>query len=141
MGVVFQAFDSTLRRVVAIKFLAPRLAVAPLARARFIREAQAAAAINHPNVVTVHAIGEHEGLPYLVMEYVAGITLAERLNREGMLQLKSIVRIGIQIVRGLAAAHSQGLIHRDIKPANILLESEVDRVKIGDFPAPASRPS
>jgi serine/threonine protein kinase len=133
MGVVYQAYDSALRRVVAIKFLSPRLAVMPLARARFTREAQAAAAINHPNVVTIHAIGEYEGLPYLVMEYVAGVTLAERVNREGMLQLKSILRIGIQMARGLAAAHSQGSVHRDIKPANVLLESGIDRVKITDF--------
>jgi serine/threonine protein kinase len=133
MGVVFEAFDSTLRRVVAIKFLSPRLAVSSLARARFSREAQAAAAINHPNVVTIHAIGEHEGLPYLVMEYVAGITLADRLNQDGILQLKSILRIGIQIASGLEAAHSQGLVHRDIKPANILLERGIDRVKITDF--------
>ncbi len=133
MGVVFQAFDSTLRRVVAVKFLSPRLAVSPLARLRFTREAQAAAAINHPNVVTIHAIGEHEGLPYLVMEYVAGITLAERLKKEGLLGVKSILRIGIQIATGLAAAHAQGLIHRDVKPANILLESGIDRAKISDF--------
>jgi serine/threonine protein kinase len=133
MGVVFQAFDAALRRVVAVKFLSPRLAVSPLARARFSREAQAAAAINDPNVVTIHAIGEHEGLPYLVMEYVAGITLAARLKREGMLGVKSILRIGIQVARGLAAAHSQGLIHRDVKPENILLESGLDRAKITDF--------
>jgi hypothetical protein len=133
MGVVFQAFDAALRRVVAVKFLSPRLAVSPLARARFTREAQAAAAINDPHVVTIHAIGEHEGLPYLVMEYVAGITLAARLKREGMLGVKSILRIGIQVARGLAAAHSQGLIHRDVKPENILLESGLDRAKITDF--------
>jgi serine/threonine protein kinase len=133
MGVVFQAFDSTLRRVVAVKFLSPRLAVSSLARARFTREAQAAAALNHPNVVTIHAIGEHEGLPYMVMEYVAGLTLDERLEQEGVLQVKSILRIGIQIARGLAAAHAQGLVHRDIKPANILLEIGIDRVKISDF--------
>jgi serine/threonine protein kinase len=133
MGVVFQAYDSALRRVVAVKFLSPRLAVSPLARLRFAREAQAAAAINHPNVVTIHAISEHEGLPYLVMEFVAGITLADRLKREGVLDRKSVLRIGIQIARGLAAAHAQGLIHRDVKPANILLESGLDRVKITDF--------
>ncbi len=133
MGVVFQAFDSALRRVVAVKFLSPRLAASPLARVRFTREAQAAAAINHPNIVTIHAIGEHEGLPYLVMEYVAGITLDDRLKQDGVLERKSVLRIGIQIARGLAAAHDQGLIHRDVKPANILLESGLDRVKITDF--------
>jgi hypothetical protein len=133
MGVVFQAFDSALLRPVAIKFLSPLLATSPLARTRFTREAQAAAAINHPNVVTIFAIAEHEGVPYMVMEYVAGITLAERLNQEGVLQLKSILRIGIQCARGLAVAHAQGLIHRDVKPANLLLESGIDKVKITDF--------
>jgi serine/threonine protein kinase len=133
MGVVLKASDSVLRRVVAIKFLSPRLAASAVARLRFTREAQAAAAINHPNVVTIHAVGEYDGLPYLVMEYVAGITLADRLKREGFLELRSILRIGIQIARGLAAAHAQGLIHRDIKPANILLENGIDRVKISDF--------
>jgi serine/threonine protein kinase len=133
MGVVFQAFEPALIRTVAIKFLTPRLAAAPLARARFSREGQAAAAIKHPNVVTIHAIGEHEGLPYLVMEYIDGITLAHRLEREGMLERKSILRIGLQVARGLAAAHEQGLVHRDIKPANILLEGGLDQVKITDF--------
>jgi hypothetical protein len=83
--------------------------------------------------VTIHAIGEHEGLPYLVMEYVEGITLADRLEREGMLERKSILRIGLQVARGVAAAHEQGLVHRDIKPANILLEGGLDQVKITDF--------
>jgi serine/threonine protein kinase len=135
MGVVFQAFDSALLRPVAIKFLTPRLAVSPVARARFSREGQAAAAIKHLNIVTIHSIAEHEGLPYLVMEYVDGITLAERLERErdGMLERKSILRIGLQVARGLAAAHEQGLVHRDIKPGNILLEGGLDRVKITDF--------
>jgi serine/threonine protein kinase len=133
MGVVLQAFDSRLRRPVAIKFLSPQLAASPLARIRFTREAQAVAAINHPNVVMIHDIGEHEGLPYLVMEYVDGISLAERLRQEGRLEFKSILRIGIQVAKGLAAAHSQGVIHRDVKPENILLESGIDRVKIGDF--------
>jgi serine/threonine protein kinase len=133
MGVVFQAFDSALLRRVAIKFLTPRLAVSPLARARFSREGQAAAAVKHLNIVTIHAIGEHEGLPYLVMEYVEGITLADRLEREGMLERKSILRIGLQVARGLASAHAQGLVHRDVKPGNILLEGGLDQVKITDF--------
>jgi serine/threonine protein kinase len=133
MGVVFQAFDSKLVRPVAIKFLTPRLAASPLARARFAREGQAAAAIKHTNVVTIYNIDDHEGLPYLVMEYVDGITLADRLEREGMLERKSILRIGLQLARGLAAAHEQGLVHRDIKPGNILLEGGLDQVKITDF--------
>jgi serine/threonine protein kinase len=133
MGVVFQAFDSDLVRLVAIKFLTPRLAASPLARARFAREGQAAAAITHTNVVTIHHIGEHEGLPYLVMEYVDGLTLEKRLARDGMLERKSILRIGLQVARGLAAAHEQGLVHRDLKPGNLLLKGGLDQVKITDF--------
>jgi serine/threonine protein kinase len=133
MGVVFKAFDSALLRPVAIKVLMPRLAVSPLARVRFAREAQAAAAIKHPNIVRIYSVGEHEGLPYFVMEYVEGITLADRVKREGMLERKSILRIGGQIARGLAAAHDQGLIHRDVKPANILLENGLDQAQITDF--------
>jgi serine/threonine protein kinase len=133
MGVVFKAWDTALKRFVAIKVLMPRLAVSPLARVRFAREAQAAAAIKHPNIVRIYSVGEHEGLPYFVMEYVEGITLADRVKREGMLERKSILRIGSQIARGLAAAHDQGLIHRDIKPANILLENGLDVALISDF--------
>jgi hypothetical protein len=133
MGVVFKAFDSALLVPVAIKFLMPRLADSQLARVRFAREAQAAAALKHPNIVRIHAFGEHEGLPYFVMEYVEGITLAERLKREGMLERKSILRIGTQIAQGLAAAHAQGLTHRDVKPANILLENGLDQALITDF--------
>ena len=96
-------------------------------------EGQATAAIKHPNVVTIHAIGEHEGLPYLVMEYVKGITLAGRLEREGILEEVHPPHRPPGRSRGLAAAHEQGLVHRDIKPANILLEGGLDQVKITDF--------
>ncbi len=97
-----------------------------------MREAQAAAAISHPHIVTIHAVDENK-LPYLVMEYVAGQSLQEKLEKTGSLQVTEILRIGQQIAEGLAAAHKQGLIHRDIKPANILLENGVERVKITDF--------
>src|SRR5439155_13557885 len=120
-------------RVVAIKVLAPQLAMGALARKRFTREAQAAAAISHDHVVTIHAVEQAAALPYLVMQYVAGVSLHERLERTGPLELKEILRIGMQKAAGLAAAHAQGLIHRDIKPANILLENGVERVKITDF--------
>jgi serine/threonine protein kinase len=150
MGVVLKAFDPALQRIVAIKVLAPPLAVHAAARKRFIREAQAAAAINHDHVVTIHAVDEADGLPYLVMQYVAGRSLEQHLNAaEGPLELKDIVRIGRQTAAGLAAAHAQGLIHRDIKPANILLEvagvdlspqvcdlahrADLERVRITDF--------
>src|SRR5204863_1518830 len=105
------------------------------ARQRFCREARAAASITHENVVAVHQV-EHaaeDGLPYLVMQLVAGETLEQRLLREKRLPLKEIVRIGMQAAQGLAAAHAQGLTHRDIKPGNILLEPPHDRVKLTDF--------
>jgi uncharacterized protein (TIGR03067 family) len=133
MGVVLKAFDQTLHRVVAIKVLAPQLAASGTARARFEREAKAAAAVSHDHVVTIHGVEEAKGLPYLVMQYVPGVSLQEKLDRDGPLELKEILRIGMQTADGLAAAHAQGLIHRDIKPANILLENGVERVKITDF--------
>src|SRR5262249_13122884 len=133
MGVVLKALDTTLQRIVAVKVMAPELAVSGTARERFRREAHAAAAVSHDNIVTIHAVDEAKGLPYLVMQYVSGVSLQEKLDREGLLELKEILRIGIQTADGLAAAHAQGLIHRDIKPANILLENGIERVKITDF--------
>jgi WD40 repeat protein len=133
MGVVLKAFDPELHRVVAIKVLAPQLATSATARRRFVREAQAAAAVSHEHVVTIHGVDETRGLPYLVMEYIAGVSLQERLDRSGPLDVKAILRIGMQAASGLAAAHAQGLIHRDVKPANILLENGVERVKLTDF--------
>src|SRR5262249_14681960 len=133
MGVVLRAFDERLHRVVAIKVMAAQLATSATARKHFTREAQAAAAVSHDHVVTIHAVEEADGLPYLVMQYVAGMSLQERLNREGPLQLPEVLRIGTQVAAGLAAAHAQGLVHRDVKPANILLENGVERVKLTDF--------
>jgi serine/threonine protein kinase len=133
MGVVLKALDETLHRVVAIKVMAPQLATNATARKRFRRESQAAAAVSHDHVVTIHAVEEANGLTYIVMQYVAGPSLQERLDRTGPLELKEILRIGLQTAEGLAAAHKHGLIHRDIKPANILLENGVERVKITDF--------
>jgi serine/threonine-protein kinase len=117
--------------------LAPQLAASALARQRFTREApreaQAAAAVSHDHVVTIHAVEEAQGLPYLVMQYVSGVSLQERLRQSGMLAVKEVLRIGMQTAAGLAAAHAQGLIHRDVKPANILLENGVERAKLTDF--------
>ena len=132
MGVVLKAHDSKLNRTVAVKILAPELAANPIARKRFPREAQAAAAVVHPHVVTIHAVDEEKNLPYLVMEYVDGVSLQHKI-KEGPFALEEILRIGSQIADGLAAAHRQGLVHRDIKPANILIENGVQRVKITDF--------
>ena len=133
MGIVLRAFDVKLHRVVAIKVMAAQLATNATARRRFTREAQAAAAVSHEHVVTIHAVEEANSLPYLVMQYVDGVSLQERLERRGTPDLAVILRIGMQTASGLAAAHAQGLIHRDIKPANILLENDIERVKITDF--------
>ena len=133
MGIVLKGFESSLNRFVAIKVLAPRLATNEAARKRFAREAQAAAAVLHDNVVAIHRVDEHHGLPFLVMSYNPGISLQKRIDEEGPLPLEAILRIGAQVAAGLAAAHQQGLVHRDIKPANILLERGVERVTITDF--------
>ncbi len=133
MGVVLKAHDRTLDRVVAIKVLAPHLASSGSARRRFAREAKAAAAVLHPNVMAIHGVSNDGPLPYLVMPYVPGRSLQKRIDAEGPLPLQDILRIGSQIAAGLAAAHEQGLVHRDIKPANIMLESGVERVAITDF--------
>jgi hypothetical protein len=132
-GIVFKAFDPALHRYVAIKVLAPQLATSDAARQRFAREGRAAAAVSHEHLVAIHGVDEANGLPYLVMEYVSGISLQERLDRDGPLDVPEVLRIGAQTAAGLAAAHAQGLVHRDVKPANILLESGMERVKLTDF--------
>jgi hypothetical protein len=132
MGVVFKAFDSSLERVVAVKVLAPQIACLPSARQRFLREARAAAAVRHEQVVAIHAVSEFKGLPFLVMEHVPGTSLAERLAGES-LPLEEVLHIALLTAQGLEAAHAQGLVHRDVKPANILLESGTGRVKLTDF--------
>jgi serine/threonine protein kinase len=133
MGIVLKAFDPALHRLVAIKVMAAALAASATARRRFTREAQAVASISHDHVVTVHGVHEAAGLPYLVMQYVAGESLQARLDRVGPLEVMEVVRIGMQTAAGLAAAHAQGLIHRDVKPANLLLENGLAKVKITDF--------
>ena len=128
--------DRSLDRMVAIKVLSPHLAASGAARQRFAREAKAAAAVLHPNVIAIHGVSSGDdgaALPYLVVPYVRGSSLQVRIDAEGPLGVTEILRIAIQIAEGLAAAHSQGLVHRDIKPANILLEESVERVAITDF--------
>lgn len=133
MGVVLKAIDPSLDRVVAVKVMAPALANNEKARQRFAREAKAAAAVLHPNVVPIHSVASGDSMPYLVMSYIRGGSLQKRLEREGPLPDVEVLRIGSQIAAGLAAAHDQGLVHRDIKPENILLEEGVERVTITDF--------
>ncbi len=132
MGVVFKAFDRRLERTVAIKFLAPELTRDHEACRRFQREAQLAAALDHPNLATVHAIGEtSEGQHYLVTPFYAGGSL-KAICAKGDLTLDGAVRFATQLACGLAAAHAQGIVHRDIKPANLLID-EHGTLKIADF--------
>ncbi|QDU21856.1 protein kinase domain-containing protein [Urbifossiella limnaea] len=133
MGVVFRAVDTTLERTVALKVLAPALAAVPTARRRFAREARAAAAVRDDHVVDIHSVHDDAAVPYLVMEFVRGRTLEDRVRADGALPVGEVVRIGLAAARGLAAAHAQGLVHRDVKPGNILLEADTGRVRLTDF--------
>ncbi len=132
-GVVLRARDTKLLRVVALKVLAPSLAASDFARQRFVREARAAAAVRDDHIVAIHGVCEDGPVPYLVMEFIDGCSLESLIRRSGPLEVKEILRIGIQIANGLAAAQKKGLIHRDVKPANILLEDGLRRVKLTDF--------
>ena len=132
-GIVAKAFDEKLHRVVAIKLMNPELASTSPPRQRFLREARTAAAVPHENIVAIHAV-EEQPLPYLVMEYIPGQTLQQRMDAKGPFDAKEILRIGQQVAAGLAAAHGANLIHRDIKPSNILLSGgPAERAKISDF--------
>lgn len=131
MGVVYRAEDTNLRRLVALKFLLPRALGGDEERARFIREARAAASLNHPNICTVHEIGEHEGEPFIAMEFVEGRSLSS-LIAEGPLKLELAVDIAHQVAEGLNEAHANGVVHRDVKPDNIMVAG-TGRVKIMDF--------
>ena len=134
MGAVYLARDPLLRRLVAVKVLAPGLASDPEARARFEREGQAVAAISHPNVVNVHSVGELEnGVPYIVMQYIEGPTLADRLKQDGPFQARPAKHVIGEVASALAAAHKKGIIHRDIKPANIILDEDTGRAMVTDF--------
>jgi serine/threonine protein kinase len=137
MGVVFQAQDSTLERLVALKVMKPEASSSEVARKRFHQEARAAASIQHDHIVTIYHVGEDNGTPYLAMPFLAGESLESRLGRRNRLSVTEILRIGREVADGLAAAHARGMIHRDIKPANIWLEDLgpdiPPRVKILDF--------
>ncbi len=132
-GIVLKGFQEELDRLVAVKVMAPHLASVVTARKRFAREARAAAAIVHPNVMPILQVDSNGQLPFLVMPYMDCETLQQRLDREGVLPLLDVLRIAVQVARGLSAAHAQGLVHRDVKPANILLERGVERVMLTDF--------
>lgn len=133
MGVVYLAWDSNLHRSVALKVMKRSIAENDHSRQRFLLEARATAAIDHDHIVTIYQVGDHNGIPYLVMKYLEGMTLEDRLRKQKQLSPLESVKIARQIAEGLEAAHNCNLIHRDIKPANIWLESVRSRVKILDF--------
>jgi eukaryotic-like serine/threonine-protein kinase len=132
MGIVRRARDEVLARDVAVKLLADNLAVDPEARDRFLREARAAAAITHPNVVAVHDVGEERGRPYLVMELLEAGSLVTRLRRDGTIPALEVTSIAHDALCGLGALHAAGIVHRDVKPANLLVRDD-GRIAITDL--------
>jgi serine/threonine protein kinase len=131
MGVVYKAEDAKLHRTVALKFLSHGLAGPADARLRFEREAQAAAALNHPNIVTIYEINEHDGQTYIAMEYVDGRSLKDILAGEP-LSFTEAVDMAVQVCDALDRAHRAGIVHRDIKPGNVMVSAD-GRVKVVDF--------
>jgi serine/threonine-protein kinase len=133
MGIVLLARDLSLDRLVALKLLPAMLAAQPLLRERFLREARTAAGLSHPHIVPIHAVEEHEGIAFIVMAYVDGETLADRVRRTGPLPPHEVARILREVAWALAYAHGRGIVHRDVKPDNIMIERGSGRAMVTDF--------
>ena len=133
MGIVYRARDRRLKRIVAIKLLPPELGFRSEIRSRFLREAETAAQLSHPNIVPIYSVGEAENLVYFVMAYVDGDNLAKRLNDRGRMSPEDTRRILGEVAGALAYAHARNVVHRDIKPDNILLDAETGRALVTDF--------
>ncbi|MEO6210139.1 MAG: serine/threonine-protein kinase, partial [Gemmatimonadaceae bacterium] len=133
MGIVYRAKDRRLKRLVAIKLLPPELAFRSEIKTRFLREAETAAQLSHPNIVPIYSVDEREGLVYFVMALVEGPTLAKKMYEDGQMSVDETRRVLREVADALAYAHARGVIHRDIKPDNILLDKESGRALVTDF--------
>jgi serine/threonine protein kinase len=131
MGIVYRAQDLKLNRVVALKFLPHRISTNETEKARFLQEAQAAAVLNHPNICTIHAIEEHDGEMFIVMECVDGVTLKQK-EQAGSVNYDTAIQYAVQIGEALQEAHSKGIVHRDVKAENVMVNSK-NQIKVMDF--------
>src|SRR5687767_11303340 len=133
MGIVYKAKDRRLKRQVAVKLLPPELAFRSEIRSRFLKEAETAAQLSHPNIVPIYSVDEQEGLVFFVMAYVSGDNLAKRLHERGVLTVDETRKVLREVADALAYAHDRGVVHRDIKPDNILLDAVTGRPMVTDF--------